>query len=417
MTAWAPLLDGAARSRAVALADAVAGALLAAPPTGGDVTPTWHGTLGAAVFLTAWGRFAGRADCAAAGAALLDAAVDAAAAQPPTVGLYGVPVGLAFAAAMLDPAGESDVDAFVANVVDRASWPGAHEVLYGLAGTGAYCLARLPRPPARRAVDAAVRHLANAAREEPDGVTWAYAPPPGGAFAFNEYRPEGHVNLGFAHGVPGIVAFLAGAAEAGAPGARELLAPAVRWLLAQRRPPGAGSAFAGFVFPGQDAPPARLAWCYGDPGVAVALLAAGRALGDGGVLDAAREVARGCAGRAPEEAEGATLCHGSAGLGHLFNRLGQGLGDERLLDLARYWFDVTVTRDAAGLTVVDRAAVTALLDAGATVTVDAGYGLLLGAAGAGLALLSAATAEPPWWDGPLLVTPFAGSAGSAGSAG
>lgn len=53
-------------------------------------------------------------------------------------------------------------------------------------------------------------------------------------FAFNEHQPEGHVNLGFAHGVAGILAFLAAAAEAGVPAAREPLEQGVRWFVAQR---------------------------------------------------------------------------------------------------------------------------------------------------------------------------------------
>ena len=401
---WATVLDGSARDRAAEMTNAVAEALVACPPGGAEAAPSLHGTLGAALFLTEWGDVSGQRTYVDVGHAILDEAVDAASAERPTIGLYGTPVGVAWVEALLRPGGEEhDVDVFVGNVLGHDNWPWANDVMHGLAGVGAYCLARLPLPSARHSLERIVVHLANAAREDADGVTWAYVPPPDGSFRFNEARPEGHVNLGFAHGVPGIVAFLAAAETAGVAGSRDLLEPAVRYLAAQRLPSGAGSAFPAFVYDDWESSPARLAWCYGDPGVAVALLAAGEALGDDGALALAREVALGCAGRDAEV--DATLCHGSAGLGHMFNRLGQALADERLLDLARHWFVETVERHAAGLTVVDRAATKRLLREAGTVSVDAGYGLLFGAAGAGLALASAILDRAPRWDAAMFVQP------------
>lgn len=392
---WTTLLDGAERDRVTDLANAVARALVSCPPGDEDTAPTLHGTLGAALFLAECGE-------ESRSSAILDEAIDAVAAERPTIGLYGAPVGVAWVDALLRPsAEENDVDVFVGNVLDHDSWSWAHDVMHGLAGVGTYCLARLPLPRARRSLERIVHHLANAVREDGAGVTWPYVPPPDGAFQFNEARPEGHVNVGFAHGVPGILAFLAAAADADVPGSRDLLAPAVRWLAAHRLPPGAGSAFPAFVYPAFESSPARLAWCYGDPGVAVALLAAGEALGDGETVALAREVALGCVGRDADV--DATLCHGSAGLGHMFNRLGQALGEERLLDLARGWFAVTVDRHRDGLTVVDREATKRLLRDGGTVSVDAGYGLLFGAAGAGLALASAVSSRPPRWDAAMFV--------------
>jgi lantibiotic modifying enzyme len=292
---------------------------------------------------------------------------------------------------------ENDVDVFVSNVLDQEAWPWPVDLMHGVAGLGTFCLARLPSSRAGADLTRVVAHLASVAVEDADGLAWPYVPPPGATHAFNEHRPAGNVNLGFPHGMAGIVAFLASAVDADVPGARDLLAPGVRWLLAQRLQ---GPTFPKFVAVGRRPTPARLAWCYGAPGAATALLAAGRALGDDEVVAAARDVALGCAGR-DDGVEGATLCHGTAGLGHLFNRLGQALGEERLLDLARHWFTVTLDRYLDDLTVVDRATTKQRLEAGGTATVDPGFGLLFGAAGVALALLSATTDEEPWWDGVL----------------
>jgi lantibiotic modifying enzyme len=396
---WGALLAEPERDRALDAARAVAALLLAAPEPSPD--PSLNGGLGAVLLLAALGEATGDASYAAAADALLDAAIDAASElERPGIALYGTPVGVAWVDASLRPSDEeSDVDVFVANVLDRPSWPWPNDLMAGLAGVGAYCLARLPGPRARRSLERVVAHLASTAREEATGLTWAYVPAPE-AMAFNEHRPEGHVNLGFAHGVPGILAFLAAASAAGVAGARELLGPAVRWFLAQRLPPGAGASYASFVFPDRESETARLAWCYGDPGIAVALHAAGEALGDGEVTAFARDVALGCAGR--DDDVDATLCHGSPGLGHAFNRLGQALGEERLLDLARRWYAVTLDRHLPAL----------LSDgvAGGAFVVDPGNGLLFGRAGAALALVAAASDAAPWWDAALYVTPPGGHA-------
>lgn len=418
MGEWSPLFDGLDRDRAIDAAVAVADALAAPQADTGthDTAPTLNGTLGATLFLTALGETTGDTSYTKTAAALLDDAIGRAAdVEHPELSLYGTPLGLGWAVAVLrprlspgEPDDENDVDTFVGNVLAADGWPWPVDLMHGLAGLGMYCLARLPLESARRNAAHVVRHLASLAEAEGPGVTWRYVPLPGAPFRFTEERPDGHVNVGFAHGVPGIVAFLAAAADADVAGTRDLLEPALRWLRAQRLPPGERSAFPKLVVPGRRPRGTRLAWCYGDPGVAVALLLAGRALGDGDVVEQARDVARRCAGQSPEGVDGdgvdgPTLCHGSAGLGHLFNRLGHALGDERVLDLARHWFGVTLDRDLATLTAIDRAAAKQVLAHGGRLAVEPGPGMLFGAAGTGLALLAATSDQEPWWDGVLFV--------------
>ena len=47
---------------------------------------------------------------------------------------------------------------------------------------------------------------------------------------------------------------------------------AVAWLLAQRRSLGSGAGFPIYLGEGIEPSPGRLSWCYGDPGIAAALL-------------------------------------------------------------------------------------------------------------------------------------------------
>lgn len=58
-------------------------------------------------------------------------------------------------------------------------------------------------------------------------------------------------------------------------GPRPLLEQAVAWLLAQRLPGFEDSSYASWLCADRPPEPTRSAWCYGDPGVAAALLLTG----------------------------------------------------------------------------------------------------------------------------------------------
>ena len=410
---WTALLDGALRDRALGAAVAVATALSTTDFTENPAATelTLNGCLGTVIFLTALAESVDSRYADAARMLFDDAAGRIDSIDDLTCGLYSVPIGIGLVDSMVrsrlgedsETADDEDIDTFTANLLAVDPWTGPVDLIHGIAGLGVYCLARMPRPSAHASLTRIVTHLRTTAEETLEGLTWRYVSTLGEAAAFTERRPDGTVNCGFAHGVPGIVTFLAAAHKAHVPDAGDLLLSAVEWLTAHRLAPGEPTSFPAFVIPGRPPESSRLAWCYGDPGVAVALLAAGDALGESYLIDLARTVARGCATQSPAGVADATLCHGTTGLGHIFNRLAQALGDEVLLDMARTWFQRTLDRHLRHLTVVDRSSAKRLRDHGAVLAVEPGPGLLFGASGAGLALLAAATDAAPWWDAALLV--------------
>jgi lantibiotic modifying enzyme len=218
--------------------------------------------------------------------------------------------------------------------------------------------------------------------------------------------PEGYYDVGLAHGQAGTVALLASITAAGVESARPLLESATGWLLAQRLPEDTGPGRYPLIVAKDDRPPSggRLAWCYGDPGVAIALLAAGRALRDERIVNEAADLARLCAER-PDDRAGvvdAPLCHGSAGLMQVFSRLAQALQDERLADAARHWCDVLLAQLAPGEPV---GGVRTVRTGDGEATYEPLGGFLEGAAGVGLALLSAVGDRPGGWDALLLTRP------------
>ena len=256
------------------------------------------------------------------------------------------------------------------------------EWMAGVTGFAVYALERRPAGASVAILERVVQWLAQHGERSADGVRWRV--PDWMPLARDRARfPNGCYALDPAHGAAGPIAILAACCRLGIaePAASSLLADSVRWLLAQRR---AGE------FPdllGES--PQGLGWCRGRPGVPAVLAAAGV----DGWLDAA------CASTRPEQPKpaDAMLCHGTAGLGHLFNRMYQASGHPALADAARRSFlrTLELAQPGAGI-------------GGYQHFDDTGWvdwpGLLFGASGVALALLAAASDVEPAWDRLLLVS-------------
>jgi len=312
----------------------------------------------------------------------------------------------------------AEIDAALLRYLDRSPWTADYDLIRGLAGFGVYALERLPRPSAVACLTKIVDRLAETAEHGPQGTTWHTAPellPDWQRAIF----PRGYYNLGVAHGVPAVVAMLdATAAAAGRMGAagdpaaadlaeraRSLGEGSLRWLLAQQLPPGNASRFGATFSPENPPQRSRLAWCYGDPGIAAALLVTARARGDAALAQLAIELALE-AGNRPAETAGvrdAGLCHGSAGLAHLFNRMYQETGEPRLAAVSRRWFERALDFRQPGQGLAGYRAFQVADDA-VTESWRAEPGLLEGVAGIGLALLGGLGDFEPSWDRILMLS-------------
>lgn len=324
--------------------------------------------------------------------------------------LYGGLTGLGWALAHLSSPDDrvddeqfSLVDEHVNERLAQADPREEYDLINGLVGLGVYALERLPSPTAVSFLERIVERLAGQAEYLSSGITWLT--PPGRTPAQPPAQPDDfHVNLGVAHGVPGVIGFLAQTALHGiaAGKSRALLDGAVPWLLKQRLAPGGVARFAYSTPSHRPMAPARLAWCYGDLGIAPVLLAAGQATGNNAWRAAAIELSLTAAERSLDTSgvQDAGLCHGAAGAGHLFNRLYQSTGEPRLLAAARRWFDDTLAMARADSGVGGFSSVRPLGQGQAERVDDPG--LLEGAVGVALALLAAGTSITPQWDRMLL---------------
>jgi len=408
--AWSPLLSGGLRAQALEAVQAIATSLSTGEvgPVEADAGSLVGGHAGLAVFFA----YLEQAGLASRGSEVaerfLDEAVEAVATQPLPPSLYEGFTGVAWALEHLagrlfdpddDDANEA-IDEALLEYVSQSPWIHDYDVVGGLVGIGVYALERLPRPEAKALLELVIERLDESAERGPHGVTWHTAPdllPP----SQRDLCPNGYYNLGLAHGVPGVISLLGQACAAGVARttAEPMLADAVAWLLAQRLPADMSSSFSSWTGPGIERDSARSAWCYGDPGVAAALLGAARCIGEPRWEREALVLARRAAARPTEEARihDAGLCHGAAGLAHLFNRMSQATADSRLADAAQFWFARALEMRIPGRGIAGFAA----REAGGWV---ADPGILTGAAGIGLALLAAITPIEPEWDRILLLS-------------
>lgn len=402
---WRPLLHGEQADRARRAATRLAATL--PPPATGSLA---GGSAGVAVCHAVLAHVCGDQQAAARASGCLDHAAAWLAAQHLGASLYRGFTGVAWAAGFVDrmlgeqTASRSEaVDAALLSLLRRTHGDEVpYDLINGLTGYGTYAVANWPCPAAARQLAAVVEQFAARARRESAGVYWR-TPPSLLAAPQRQRYPGGGVDLGVAHGLAGVLPVLARAQALGV--ARELagdlLSGAVSWLVAHLADTRRGPTVPGFLAAGDQPRPTRSAWCYGDPGVAVVLLLAARDAGREDWADMATGLALRAAARSPEETgvADAGLCHGTAGLAHLFNRLHQLTGEPELAAAARCWTLRTLDLCAAA-------------EGGAAAPWQ-GPGLLEGAAGVALSLLASATGTEPAWDQLLLVA-TAGPAGCHG---
>jgi lantibiotic modifying enzyme len=289
--------------------------------------------------------------------------------------------------------GESDNTRFCRDLDDMLlealqeidAWDQTFDLIYGLAGIGGYGLCAAEDSCGAQIVERVFELLLPLACETDAHMWWpsnAQIGTPGMLLR----QPQGYCDLGMAHGNAGVLAFLARALKQGlhAEPARACINKLVPWLLAQQNAPDCGSRF---PYIAEDVNvPSRCAWCYGDPGIAWALLCAADAMHNPAWLESAHATARAISTR-PLATMGfadSALCHGHAGVGHILRRIGQRLDDAQISAFANDLLQQAMQSARQADTESDMS-------------------FLEGQVGIGLALIAASTDLALNWDYPLLL--------------
>jgi hypothetical protein len=322
-------------------------------------------------------------------------------------GLYGGVARIAFVVGHISAGDDADtaceiIEASLLRYLERPTE--LYDLISGLVGIAVPVLQRIadgrPSPSSEPLARTVLAQLERLARPMPHGLAW-HTPPTLLPPWQREVAPDGYINLGLAHGIPGIIAILARYLAAGVEvaRARTLLDGAVSYLRSVALPTP-GSRYPAWLPMKRADAPNRVAWCYGDLGVAVALMSAASATGRDDWRAEALALAHGMAARAPEASQviDTGLCHGAAGIAHLFNRIAQAAGDAELGRAADAWFGRTLAmRRGEAIGGFPRGN-----PAGGNLVWEPAADVLTGASGVALALHAAITPIEPAWDQILL---------------
>ena len=176
--------------------------------------------------------------------------------------------------------------------------------------------------------------------------------------------------------------------------AKKLLQQSCDWLVVQTNSKDLQSHFAAASHANSHC---RVGWCYGDLSNSYVLFKAAHALQSKTLQDTALQIAIKCTSRdvASFMVEDASLCHGTAGVAHLFLKWYRQTHDQRFKQSADFWYEQTVQ-----LYLKDPEGLTGFNDSQQRLNK---YGLLEGMVGVGLFLCSWHSPELEKWDECLLL--------------
>ena len=295
-------------------------------------------------------------------------------------------------------------------LLDHLCDPEKFDLWDGCVGMGVYALERYPYPGAKKLLELLINRLEQLSTHSDQGITWFTKPetiPQKTKATFS----DGYYDLGVAHGIPGVISFLSRVHTLGISQdiTGKLLEGAVSWLLAQQWKNHDGSIFPQFILFPDNKPltSGTFGFCHGDLGLAAALASAANCSGESSWNAKAIEATHASIKYLKHFSTTAPftnphLCHGTAGLGHLFNRLYQTTGVEPFKEEARKWFRHTLDIRKPGTGIAGYSKYGLNEDGERSELYDPGF--IQGAAGIGLALLGAITGMEPGWDRLMLIS-------------
>ena len=218
-------------------------------------------------------------------------------------------------------------------------------------------------------------------------------------------KSRAEYNLALSHGISSIIVFLSRIIKNGLSEQKtvEMLSGAVNYLLSQEQDFSRfGSYFPNYLIKNVEMPVAksRMAWCYGDLGIGMALWQAGKAIDKTEWKDKGLEILlQSTQRRSFDEThvKDAGICHGSAGIALIYRRMFLETRCEEFREAAQYWVNHTLqfSRFEDGL-----AGYKTLKKDGWICN----YSLLGGISGVGLVLLSYIEDSQQDWDEMFLLS-------------
>lgn len=212
-------------------------------------------------------------------------------------------------------------------------------------------------------------------------------------------------NLSMSHGVSSIIIFLSRVIKSGISNKKiqEMLSGAVNFVLSQQRDLFQyGSYFPNYVLinPTETTSKSRLAWCYGDLGIGIALWQAGKVMEESKWEEKGFEILFQSTHRRDlkeNHVKDAGICHGSVGIAMIYRRLFLETHCVEFRDATQYWLNQTLNlsyfnEGLAGYKTFEHN------------DWICNYSLLTGISGIGLAFISYLNEDQQKWDEMFLLS-------------
>lgn len=215
-----------------------------------------------------------------------------------------------------------------------------------------------------------------------------------------EYKIGRVFNLGMAHGMASLIYFLAICIEKCV--CTEQVTPMLNGVLKYYQTNVNSTIFAS-AFPywilldKKEYAESRLAWCYGDPGIASSIYHAGKRMHNQAIIDFSLEIFDRTLVRFKKEladVNESSICHGSAGLAIIYNTIYQETGLERYKDAAVFWLNDTIKKGEQGGPYAGHILPDSQIEENRNAIV---ISLINGISGIGLSLLSTISDDFPYW--------------------
>ncbi len=276
---------------------------------------------------------------------------------------------------------------------------GHYDYLHGAMGIALYLISRGKTSNIFQNLEKLIDRLDNLSEEDTNGIKWKSI--------IDHKTNEIGYNISLSHGMSSVIILLSKLykEEINMQKTIKLVEEAVNYILGQKlNNKEYNSLYPSFsVESSKQQVSSRLAWCYGDLGISVALWQASQAFGRKDWEMEAVNILLHSAKRRNLKLNGvvdASICHGTSGIAIIFKRMYGVTGIKELKDASEYWFNETIKI----ATIKDGLAGYKSYRSEEYGGSKNDYGLLDGIAGIGLSLISAVSDFDPAWDECLLLS-------------
>jgi len=297
-----------------------------------------------------------------------------------------------------------EFDNYLEKALINFLWHGNYDFLHGGVGIVLYFIKRTAKKKELVAIlNQFVELLEKISIKQEDGaIKWS-------SYLTKDIRERGY-NISLSHGMACIIAVLSKMHKIEGVDKEKtelLLRGVVKYVLDQEIDKEKyGSYFSSYALESmQKIMKSRMGWCYGDLGIASALYQAGKVLKEANWVRKSLEILLFAATQRRNlqnnNVVDAGLCHGTAGIGHIFYRMWWNTKFSQFKDAADYWFEQTLKMATfedglAGYKVF-------IMPDGNPIWVNE-HGLLEGISGIGLTMLTYYYEMDPAWDECLLLS-------------